>query len=66
MVTQKYRKIMKEVFKIVKKEEPITTGLIAKELKVNWATAQRSLDELEKKGKVKGKSVSGRNIWIIK
>lgn len=65
MVAEKYKKIMKGVSKIVHDEEPISTGMIAKKLGVNWATAQRALNELEKEGKIKGKSISGRNIWIL-
>jgi Mn-dependent DtxR family transcriptional regulator len=57
---------MPEVLKIVKKESPVTTGKIASYLNVNWATAQRALSEIEKKGKIEGKSISGRNIWWVK
>lgn len=64
MVAEKYLKILSKVSKIVRDEEPISTGMIAKEMKVNWGTAQRALHELEKTGKIKGKKISGRNIWI--
>ena len=60
-----YRKIMNKVLKIVEKEAPISTGLIAVKLNINWATAQRALYELQNEGKIKGKSVSGRNIWFL-
>jgi Mn-dependent DtxR family transcriptional regulator len=65
MVTEKYKKIMKRAFELVEKEAPLTTALIAKKLNVNWATAQRALYELQNKEKIKGKSVSGRNIWFL-
>jgi len=65
MVAEKYRKIRNRALGLVEKEAPISTALIAKELKVNWATAQRALYELQNDGKIKGKSISGRNIWIF-
>ncbi|OGI15161.1 hypothetical protein A3K63_03460 [Candidatus Micrarchaeota archaeon RBG_16_49_10] len=65
MVVEKYHKIMAKVFKFVQKDEPTSTACIAKELKVNWNTAQRSLYELQTDGKVKCKKVSGRCIWVI-
>lgn len=65
MVSEIYKKIKNKAFKLVKKEEPISTAMIAERLNVNWATAQRTLYELQNEGKVKGKSISGRNIWII-
>ena len=66
MVRRKYDEIIPDVIKLLKKESPITTKLVAERMKVNWATAQRALTEIEKKGKIKGKSVSGRNIWWVK
>jgi DNA-binding transcriptional regulator YhcF (GntR family) len=65
MVRQKYQEIKNDALRTVKSEEPISTAELAKILKVNWATAQRSLGELEREGKIKGKSVSGRNIWFV-
>jgi DNA-binding Lrp family transcriptional regulator len=65
MVVEKYRKIRKRALKLVEKEAPISTALVAKGLKVNWGTAQRTLYELQNEGKIKGKSVSGRNIWVF-
>jgi len=65
MVSEKYLKIRNKVLILVEKEEPVSTGLVAKRMNVNWATAQRSLYELQNDGKIKGKNVSGRNIWFI-
>jgi Mn-dependent DtxR family transcriptional regulator len=65
VVAEKYRKIRARTLRLIEKEAPISTGLVAKELKVNWATAQRALYELQSEGKIKGKSVSGRNIWVF-
>lgn len=66
MPIKKYDIIIPQVLKLVKKESPITTAKIAEQLKINWATAQRALLEIEKQGKIKGKSLSGRNIWWVK
>ncbi len=65
MVVKKYAEIIPGVVKLVRKESPVTTTWIARKLKVNWATAQRALSEIERQGKVKGKSISGRNIWWV-
>jgi ribosomal protein S25 len=66
MVREKYQKIMSKVLKMVKEEEPVSTSMVAKKMNVNWATAQRSLYELQADGKIRGKKVSGRCIWIFK
>ncbi len=66
MAIKKYSEIIPEVIKLVEKESPVTTAWIAGKLKVNWGTAQRALSEIERRGKIKGKSISGRNIWWIK
>jgi len=65
MVREKYKKIMGKVFEMVKKEEPVSTSMVAKKMNVNWATAQRSLYELQAEGKINGKKVSGRCIWVL-
>ncbi len=56
---------MKKVFEMIKEEEPVSTSMVAKKLDVNWATAQRSLYELQNEDKIKGKKVSGRCIWFL-
>jgi len=66
MTIKKYDKMTPKVFELVKKESPITTAKVADKLKINWATAQRALYENEKQGKIKGKSLSGRNVWWVK
>jgi len=65
MPVKKYTEIIPKVTKLVRKNSPVTTTWIAKKLEVNWATAQRALSEIERKGKIKGKSISGRNIWWV-
>ena len=58
MPAKKYEAIIPEVFRLVKKESPVTTTWIANQLNVNWATAQRALSEVERDGKIKGSNVS--------
>jgi Mn-dependent DtxR family transcriptional regulator len=64
MVSEKFLKIKKKVCGLVKKEAPISTGEVAEKMRVSWGTAQRTLYELERDKKVRGKKVSGRNIWV--
>lgn len=65
MPQQKYRKLIPDALELLKEESPVTTAFVRKKLDVNWATAQRTLYELQNDGKIEGKSISGRNIWWI-
>ncbi|MBD3155819.1 MAG: hypothetical protein GF368_04135 [Candidatus Aenigmarchaeota archaeon] len=66
MPVKKYDKIIPGVLKLLEKESPVTTAMVAEKLDVNWSTAQRALFEIERKGKIKGKSISGRNVWWVR
>jgi predicted ArsR family transcriptional regulator len=44
---------------------PVTTEMVAKELKVSWNTAQLHLYKLMAEGVVKGRRVGRQNQWII-
>ena len=43
---------------------PVTTEMVAKELKVSWNTAQIHLLKLMAEGLVKGKRVGRQNQWM--
>jgi ribosomal protein S25 len=66
MPAKKYDKIIPDILKLLEKESPVTTSMVAEKLDVNWSTAQRALFEVEREGKIKGKSMSGRNVWWVK
>lgn len=44
---------------------PVTTEMVAKEVKIPWNTAQIHLLKLTSEGLVKGKKVGRQNQWII-
>jgi predicted transcriptional regulator len=48
-----------------KQDWPVTTEMIAKELKISWNTAQVHLWRLVAEGQVKGRRVGRQNQWII-
>ncbi len=59
--------IDRKVLAYLKKEDwPVTTEMVAKELKVSWNTAQLHLYKLQAEGLVKGKRVGRQNQWMIK
>ena len=49
---------------LVKADWPVTTEMVAKELKISWNTAQLHLYKLISEGLVKGKRVGRQNQWI--
>lgn len=58
--------IDKKILAYLKKEDwPVTTEMVAKELKISWNTAQLHLYKLQAEGLVKGKRVGRQNQWII-
>ncbi|MCD6263687.1 winged helix-turn-helix transcriptional regulator [Candidatus Bathyarchaeota archaeon] len=44
---------------------PVTTEMVAKEIKVSWNTAQVHLLKLKAEGLVRGRRVGRQNQWII-
>jgi len=44
---------------------PVTTEMVAKEMKISWNTAQIHLYKLMAEGLVKGKKVGRQNQWMI-
>jgi len=58
--------IQKEIIEFLAKQEwPVTTEIVAKELKIAWHTAQVNLLKLVAEGKVKYKKVGRQNqFWL--
>ncbi|MEM3616463.1 MAG: FaeA/PapI family transcriptional regulator [Candidatus Bathyarchaeia archaeon] len=50
---------------LAKQDWPVTTEMVAKELRVSWNTAQLHLYKLMADGMVKGRRVGRQNQWII-
>jgi predicted transcriptional regulator len=50
---------------LVKQDWPVTTEMVAKELKVSWNTAQLHLYKLMADNMVKGRRIGRQNQWII-
>jgi predicted ArsR family transcriptional regulator len=50
---------------LVGQDWPVTTEMVAKELKVSWNTAQIHLYSLTARELVKGKKVGRQNQWMI-
>lgn len=50
---------------LVKQDWPITTEMVAKELKISWNTAQVHIYKLVAEGLVKGRKVGRQNQWVI-
>ena len=48
-----------------KQDWPITTEMVAKELKISWNTAQIHLYKLMAEGMVRGRKVGRQNQWMI-
>ena len=48
-----------------KQDWPVTTEMVAKELKISWNTAQLHLYKLLSQGLVKGRRVGRQNQWIV-
>jgi len=44
---------------------PVTTEMVAREMKISWNTAQIHLYKLMAEGLVKGKKVGRQNQWMI-
>ena len=49
---------------LVEEDWPVTSEMVAKELKVSWNTAQLHLYKLVSEEKVKGKMVGRQNQWM--
>lgn len=49
---------------IVKEDWPVTSEMVANELKVSWNTAQLHLYKLLSEGLIKGKRVGRQNQWM--
>ena len=50
---------------LLKQDWPVTTEMIAKELKISWNTAQVHLWRLVSEDRVKGRRVGRQNQWVI-
>jgi len=50
---------------LIKQDWPVTTEMVAKDLRVSWNTAQVHLYKLLAKKLVNGKRVGRQNQWII-
>ena len=50
---------------LAKQDWPVTTEMVAKDLKVSWNTAQLHLYKLLSQGLVRGRRVGRQNQWII-
>lgn len=58
--------IDKKILRYLLKEDwPVTTEMVAKELKVAWNTAQVHLYKLLAERLIKGKRVGRQNQWMI-
>ncbi len=56
------RKILTYLKKV---DWPVTTEMVAKELRISWNTAQLHLYKLQAEGLLKGKRVGRQNQWMI-
>jgi predicted ArsR family transcriptional regulator len=50
---------------LIEEDWPVTTEMVAKEVKVNWNTAQLHLYKLKAEGLVVGKRVGRQNQWMV-
>jgi len=50
---------------LAKQDWPVTTEMVAKEIRVSWNTAQTHLYKLMAEGLVKGRRVGRQNQWIV-
>jgi predicted transcriptional regulator len=49
---------------LIREDWPVTTEMVAKELKISWNTAQLHLYKLLSEGLVRGKRVGRQNQWM--
>jgi len=58
--------IDRKILAFLRKEDwPVTTEMVANELKISWNTAQLHLYKLQAEGHVKGKRVGRQNQWML-
>jgi predicted ArsR family transcriptional regulator len=58
--------IDKQILKYLSGQDwPVTTEMVAENVKISWNTAQIHLYKLSAEGSVKGKRVGRQNQWII-
>lgn len=50
---------------LARQDWPVTTEMVAKELKISWNTAQVHLYKSVAEGLVKGRKVGRQNQWVI-
>ncbi len=63
----KTNEIDSKILSYLKEQDwPVTTEMVAKNVKVSWNTAQVHLYKLMAEGKVKGKKVGRQNQWVLK
>lgn len=62
----KEEEIQKKILEHLSKQEwPVTTGDIAKDVKISWNTAQLHLVKLQMQGKIVFRRVGRQNQWWI-
>ncbi len=60
------RDIDRKILQYLAKEDwPVTTEMVAKELRISWNTAQIHLYKLMSEKLVKGKRVGRQNQWMV-
>lgn len=58
--------IDRRVLGFIKSEDwPVTTEMVAKNIKVSWNTAQIHLYKLQAEGLIRGKRVGRQNQWML-
>jgi predicted ArsR family transcriptional regulator len=58
--------IDKKILKYLSEQDwPVTTEMVAENVKISWNTAQIHLYKLSAEGAVKGKRVGRQNQWVL-
>jgi predicted ArsR family transcriptional regulator len=56
----------RKVLNLLRKEDwPVTTEMVAREIRISWNTAQIHLYKLQAEGKIRGKRVGRQNQWML-
>jgi predicted ArsR family transcriptional regulator len=65
-VSQLQEDIDKRILKYLSEQDwPVTTEMVAENVKISWNTAQIHLYKLSAEGLVKGKRVGRQNQWVL-
>jgi len=58
--------IDEQILKYLRQQDwPVTTEMVAKNVKISWNTAQIHLYKLTSEGTIKGKRVGRQNQWVL-